>query len=128
MKKLEKALINIIESYYEDEKKHFEENCECKDEIKEEIENNFYLCKCKANKNHIFRSLDLIKNFEFYGNEGLFKKLEILRKILNKLDEHLYDDLGDYSKGLKDILNILFLREETTAQEIIELINRDCTE
>lgn len=35
-----------------------------------------------------------------------------LDKQLKDLDEKLYDELTDYEKGKKDMLNILFGREE----------------
>ncbi|MDA3856194.1 MAG: hypothetical protein PF569_08105 [Candidatus Woesearchaeota archaeon] len=44
------------------------------------------------------------------------------KELLDELDKDLYDELSSYSQGMKDILNVLFEREETTNKELIDLI------
>ncbi len=56
--KLDKLLKYIID----EEDGHFFENCVCSDEIKESEDNHFKLCKCKDNKNHIFRFAKDVEN------------------------------------------------------------------
>lgn len=46
------------------------------------------------------------------------KRTELyLLEILNKLDKSLYDELDDYDKGRKDIINLLFNREKLPKKE-----------
>ena len=45
-----------------------------------------------------------------------------LYTVLEKLDQKLYDELSDHEKGIKDILNFLFERENTTIEELLNLI------
>jgi hypothetical protein len=55
-------------------------------------------------------------------NLSELNKLELYRELLIKLDTKEYDDLTDYQKGLKDILNHLFDLERLDFKSIINNI------
>lgn len=93
-----------------------------------EIDN--FICFYTSNdeeRNH----LRLVKD-EYMGEvfeEHIFnskEKEKILKfnKVLYELDKEFYDDLSDYSKGVKDVLNLLFEREFFTPDDIIKEIQR----
>ncbi len=54
------------------------------------------------------------------------EKEKILKftKVLYELDKKFYNDLSDYSKGVKDVLNLLFEREFFTPNDVIKEIQR----
>ena len=48
------------------------------------------------------------------------QKIEELKALFEVLEAERYDNLSDYGKGLKDILNMFYGGEDTTSEELIE--------
>ena len=57
---MKKAIEEILE-YLNDEEKHFWESCNCDEETKNyQVEP---LCKCEENKNHIWRTIEKVRDW-----------------------------------------------------------------
>lgn len=53
--KQKNAIKDVVNYMFDEEMRHFEENCEC------EAEGNIKKCKCKQNKDHIIRDVMTLK-------------------------------------------------------------------
>ncbi len=71
-------------------------------------------------REHTTTCQEFLKEIKFH--KYFIDEMARYKELLDVLDESLYDELSDYSRGAKDILNVLLGREETTNEELIKEI------